>query len=333
MMPDNRPAPAEKHFPTAEEMSDIAFWQRLLPEESIGERPFRASKTDIRFSADQAGLLSRQIRKEGYFQSTPVIPGAETAALTRAIARLDAARVLPVFVAMYDRYWQFLHSLRNTLNPILGDGYRLSPDFWAWHVTPGPSRRGWVFHRDADISRPFDAHAHLHEDGRPRLCNIWIPLTDATTHNSCIYVLPFPHDPAIQSFLQKQSMQTIQQQAQLTNWTNVRALPAQAGSVLGWSPYIIHWGSQSTEWATQARVSLGIYYESADSPMVGRPFDSEGRRYIGLHDEDFRISFEDRLRIIANILAIYGEGVQMANEPNYSPAVITFSQRWRHHLK
>jgi hypothetical protein len=146
-------------------------------------------------------------------------------------------------------------------------------------------------------------------------------------------VLPFPQDPAVQSFLRKQSLETIQQQAQLTNWTNIRALPAQAGSVLGWSAYIIHWGSQSTDWATHARVSMGIYYETADAPMVGRPFDPEGRRYINLHDRDFRISFQDRLRIIANIFAIYGNGPQMANEPNFSPAVNDFCQRWKHRQK
>jgi ectoine hydroxylase-related dioxygenase (phytanoyl-CoA dioxygenase family) len=216
---------------------------------------------------------------------------------------------------------------------MLGESYRLSPDFWAWHVAPNSTGRGWVFHRDAEIGRPFDASAHIREDGQPRLCTIWIPLTDATTHNSCIYVLPFPQDPAMQSFLRKQSLETIQQQAQLTNWTNIRALPAQAGSVLGWSAYIIHWGSQSTDWATHARVSLGIYYETADAPMVGRPFDPEGRRYINLHDRDFRISFEDRLRIIANIFAIYGDGPQIANEPNFSTAVNDFCQRWKHRQK
>jgi hypothetical protein len=235
---------------------------------------------------------------------------------------------MPPYIAVFDEFWQFLQGLRNTLNPILGTSYRLSPDYWAWHIETNAASRGWIFHRDANLDRPFDAQAHMHADGKPRLCTVWTPLTDATTHNSCIYVLPFPHDPAIQSFLRKESMAQIQQHAQTTDWTNVRALPAQAGSLLGWNPYIAHWGSRSTEWATHPRISLGIYYEAADSPQVGRPFDSEGRRYIDVHNPDFRFGFEHRLAIIANLMAIYAHRGQMVNEPNFSPAVIDFCQRW-----
>jgi hypothetical protein len=155
-------------------------------------------------------------------------------------------------------------------------------------------------------------------------------LTDATPHNSCIYVLPFPHDPAIKAFLNNEIPMVIQQQANLTNWSNIRALPARAGSVLGWTPYILHWGSSSTDWATHARVSIGIYYEAADSPMIGRPFDINGRRYINQHDTDFQISFEDRLTIIANILSIYIRSGHMVSEPNFSIAVNDFCQRWKH---
>jgi hypothetical protein len=143
-------------------MSDMAFWQRLLPHESISERPFHSAESDHRFSDTQADRLSRQIRKEGYFQSEPVIPAQEYEPLAQAITRINQARMLPVFVAVYDRFWQFLHSLRNTFKPMLGESYRLSPDFWAWHVAPNSTGRGWAFHRDAEIGGPFDANAHIH---------------------------------------------------------------------------------------------------------------------------------------------------------------------------
>jgi hypothetical protein len=316
-------------FPTADQMSDLAYWRSLLPEYDVSDRPFLSASGSYQFPDAEADKLSRQIRKEGYFQSSPIISAHESISLVRSIVRIDQARLLPVFVTIYDQLWQLLRALRNTFNPILGESYRLPPDLWAWHIAPNAASRGWALHRDAEISRPFGPDSCMHENGKPRLCTIWIPLTDATTHNSCIYVLPFPEDPAIQSFLQKESVVAIQQHAQLTNWSNVRALPAQAGSVLGWNPYIMHWGSQSTDWATHARVSVGIYYEAADAPMAGRPFDLAGRRYINLHDTDFQLSFENRLTIIANILATYVASGQMVNEPNYSPAVKEFCQRWK----
>lgn len=334
MASDNSLFTSMRTFPTADEMSDLDYWQRLLPEFSVSQQPFRTAEYDYHFSLKQTDQLSKQIRKEGYFQSEPIVPMREIDPLAQAVARINQAGILPVFIAVYDQFWQLLHSFRNTFKPILGELYRMSPDFWVWHIAPNSTARGWTFHRDAQINRPFDTSAKIHEDGQLRLCTIWIPLTDATTHNSCIYVLPFPQDPAIQSFLRKESMEKIHQHAQLTNWTNIRALPAQAGSVLGWNPYILHWGSQSTDWATHARVSIGIYYEAADSPMVGYPFDNEGRRYVNLRDRDCRLSFEDRLRIIANILARYGNKGQgnkgqMDNEPNFSWAVNEFSKRWK----
>jgi len=76
-------------------------------------------------------------------------------------------------------------------------------------------------------------------------------------------------------------------------------------------------------------VSIGIYYESADAAMVGHPFDAQGRRFINTHNPDLRLSFEDRLTIIANILSIYIDSGHMGSEPNFTPAVKEFCQRWK----
>jgi hypothetical protein len=310
-------------------MGDIAFWRQLIPEFNIGAQPFRKPQGEHRFSDDQAIRLSRQIKQEGYFQSEPIIPPHEVESLANGIARLANAGAMPLFIGVYDEFWQFLYRLRNTFIPILGESYRLPPDYWAFHIAPGATKRGWHVHRDSPIVKPFDADSRIREDGTPRLCTIWIPFTDATTHNSCIYVLPYPHDPVVQSFLRKEDMATMQQHAQRMNLTAARALPAQAGSVLGWSSHVLHWGSQSTDWATHPRVSVGIYYEAADGPRIGVPFDDAGRRYIDMHDPGFRLDFQDRLAIIANILAIYIENSQMVNEQYFSPAVAEFCQRWK----
>jgi len=240
MIPGNTAPDAADKFPTADDLGNPDFWRQLLPEFSITEQPLHAAQGDYRLSDRQTERALEQIRKEGYFQTEPVISAQCFEPLARAIADIDQAHVLPVFIAVYDRLWQFLHSLRHTFRPLLGEKYRLTPDFWAWHITPSDTRQGWSAHRDATLDGD-PAHV-IREDGSPRLCTIWIPLTDVTTHNSCIYVLPFPHDPGLQAFLRRESPADIQQRGMTTRVSDMRALPARAGSLLGWSPYIVHWG-------------------------------------------------------------------------------------------
>ena len=314
-------------MPTAEQLGDRAFWERLQPDLAVTEHPFRTKDGDFRMTTRQEQRALDQIMEEGYFQIPPVIPPADYRPLAQAIARLDEARVLPVFISVYDVFWQFLYGLRNTFVAILGEAYRLPPDFWVWHITPNAGGRGWNVHRDATLTgNPSDC---VRPDGRPRLCTVWVPLTDATPHNSCIYVLPFTQDPCVMAYLKHASPEEIERQKKHTNMFNVRALPAAAGSLLGWSPYIAHWGSISTKWADEARVSVGIYYQSADVKSIGRLFDATGRRHIETADSDFRLDFENRMTIIANILTNYIDSGHMSTERNYSPAVRQFWERWK----
>ena len=153
----------------------------------------------------------------------------------------------------------------------------------------------------------FDpATSFIRRDGLPRLFTMWIPLTDATTHNSCIYVLPFPKDPVMRFYLGGASLQGLHAASNKMSqqWSKVRALPAAAGSILAWSTYILHWGSESTEWTDAPRISIGVYCETEDAPrLCDRPFDAQGRSYVNFQDTDYRLSPEERL----------------ANRPKYHP--------------
>ena len=46
---------------------------------------------------------------------------------------------------------------------------------------------GWGVHRDKGPRSLF-------KNGKPKSLTIWIPLTDANTENSCMYVLPANRD-------------------------------------------------------------------------------------------------------------------------------------------
>jgi len=179
--------------------------------------------------------------------------------LAVAIENLHAESVLPVFVILYDEYWQLMRSLSRTLEQVVGSRYRVTCDLWVWCIQPGAQRRGWKPHRDSNFTGVYDpATSFIRRNGSPRLFTMWIPLTDATTHNSCIYVLPFPKDSVMRFYLGGASLRGLHAASKKISqqWSKVRALPAAAGSILAWSTYILHWGSESTEWTDAPRVSI-----------------------------------------------------------------------------
>jgi hypothetical protein len=315
-------------FPDRLQLADVDYFRGLNPDLTISDYPFQAGAEPFVLPDGELDRLSRQLRTEGYLVSGPVIPAQRVRQLSEAIQRLHAAKVLPVFITLYDEYWSFLRTLSATLDTVVGSSYRVTCDVWAWCVPPGASRRGWVPHRDANITGPFDpAKSYIRANGAPRLFTLWIPLTDATPHNSCIYVLPFPKDPVMRAFLGGANLQGLQEASKNMGMhlPEVRALPAEAGSVLAWSAYILHWGSESTDWALAPRISIGVYCETTDAPRVcERPFDSQGRSYVDFSDPKYRLSPENRLTIIKNIISTYAASNQFQTEENFSPEVLAF---------
>ena len=103
-------------------------------------------------------------------------------------------------------------------------------------------------------------------DGLPKLVNVWIPLTDATTLNSCMHVLPGHLDPLYPHGGSRAN--PVGDQNKLILLQNVRALPAKAGSILCWSTGLLHWGGRSSQRATHPRLSFAVYFQSRELPPV-----------------------------------------------------------------
>jgi hypothetical protein len=258
-----------------------AFWRGLCPDLRISPEPFAGPSVPLpSLPPDAAPRLVEQIVEEGYFQTAPLLPLPEMERLAAAVSTVVAAGYHPLFATVYDEIWQMLAKLGNVLDPILGAGFRAVPDFWLWHVDADPERSGWAPHRDLQYKNT------LRPDGRPTLITVWIPFTDATPLNSCIYVLPLSRDPSYPANVHNRSIEHLQ---------DVRALPAQAGSILGWNQYLLHWGSRSSRRADRPRISLGIYFQSGDVP----PFDPLARELRG------PLSFELRLAFIGTAFLRY----------------------------
>ena len=60
----------------------------------------------------------------------------------------------------------------------------------AWHIAPRAA--GFSPHRDR---QPADSPGSFRDDGAAKLTTCWVPLTDATPENSCLYAIPRAHDP------------------------------------------------------------------------------------------------------------------------------------------
>lgn len=296
--------------PTVEDLEKVEFWERLNTGLTISENPFQADRLQYPIATGEDHRYLRQIIKEGYFQTKPVIPQEITSQLSLGISRIFGLGIPSLFAFVYDEYWQLIDQFSQLLNPILGEKYKFIPDFWAWHIPKNDTAAGWGPHRDHQYNR-----STLREDGRPTLITMWIPLTDATPLNACMYVLPTHLDP---NYPENIDIQTVgHEQLQ-----SIRALPARAGSVICWNSYVIHWGGRSSEWAPDPRISIGLYYQSQDTPL----FDNLAM------DIPCHVPFEFRLGVIGRAVLMYNKS-RLSRSLKFSDALLGVCDKYASKLR
>lgn len=258
------------------------LWRRINPHLTITDAPFADRGTEYEFASHDIERARLQICEDGYLQSGPGVPVNDCHALSLAIQRIVEARYHPMFVAVYDEYWRVLRGIAPLLTPILGTHYRVLGDFWVWCISDRTASAGWRPHRDHQFRR----RATLRDDRTPTIVTVWIPFTDATPLNGCMYLLPLPRDPNFPDRPDDFDASSLQ---------DVRALPAPAGSVLAWNQYILHWGGRASRWADGPRMSTGIYVQAGDVPLfTDKPVDF-----------DQELPFERRLALISANLLLY----------------------------
>jgi ectoine hydroxylase-related dioxygenase (phytanoyl-CoA dioxygenase family) len=176
------------------------------------------------------------------------------------------------FACVYDGFYQVFSGVSPILTRVLGAGYLMVPEgLSVFHVDTGTSVARSAPHRDSLGPDPSVARGEA-----PSLINIWIAITDACPPNSCMYVLPAPHDPDFRERPHGRGRDGVDLQG-------IRALPSAAGSVLGWSTHLLHWGSRRGDEAGRARMSAAVYFQRGDIA----PFDKTAlspTAEFGLHD-------------------------------------------------
>ncbi|MFT5201238.1 MAG: hypothetical protein ACI9C1_000610 [Candidatus Aldehydirespiratoraceae bacterium] len=235
-------------------LGDRSFWLERHPEFHITDVP-NASVS----AATTDGSAHEAVRTSGYFEGRNVVDPAACAALATAVEGLAADGIPTPFLFVYDEVWNLLRAAGGVLNDVVGPNYLVGGDLWAWYVPPTAEGSGWAVHRDGNLG---DA---VRPDGSPDIVTAWIPLTEASPTNGCIYVLPVDRDPNVPDNLDVLEVGR-------RSLSSVRAVPASPGDVLGWSTRLLHWGGRSSNAAATPRISFSIYCCRADAENYADDF-------------------------------------------------------------
>lgn len=274
---------------TADKLLLVSFWKDIAPDMHIYDSSF--SNTLAFHFTDQAmnKYLRDLIRTEGYAQLDPVaFSPMSVTSMADTVEKIHVMGIPLPFVYVYDEFWLIFVAMHHIIEPILGPGYFRLPDFWAWRVDAAEEQKGWSFHRDKRIRT-------IGMDGLPKALTVWIPLTDATTLNGCIYMLPADRDPVYnQSSIESQEI-LAENLPILQVLQDFRALPAKAGSVLLWNQQVYHYGSRASKRSPRPRISLAVEFQSQDIKPLNSPL------YYPLNLP----TFKDRLQLIAKQIIQY----------------------------
>jgi len=263
---------------TAADAENMTFWRELRPTLSIEG----AAEVDG-FQFGDVAKLMEQLRFEGYVNVAGVVPEKLVIAMRECIALLHERKIPLAFAFVYDEAWQVFKGLTSFMEAALGNGYRALPDFWVWHVVPSESAHGWTPHRDR-------VQPTLDRNNSPHSLTVWVPFTDATPLNGCIYMLPAHLDDRF-----KQRNWDGEGNNHVQAPQNIRALPATAGSVLAWNQAVLHWGGRASRLAEGPRSSAALEFQRGDKAPFNRP----------LLDPKRMPSFQQRLGLVGKQVIQY----------------------------
>lgn len=234
---------------TRPELESRAFWRELVPELAALSPLSVANPAPV--TPDMIKSASASLNADGYLQLPPIFSDDQLAPLRSGLSKLETAGIPPVYIYVYEHPWALFAHLGPLIAHFLGEHYALLPNFWAWHLPLTPGASGWPRHRDCDAETRFPG-----ADGWQSLMSLsfWLALTDATPENGCMSVLPrsWEANPAK---------------------SDGRALPAKAGSVLGWTQDLYHWSNPVQDTALLGRhprrMSLSLEFQNrAFQPMA-----------------------------------------------------------------
>jgi Phytanoyl-CoA dioxygenase (PhyH) len=259
---------------------DPAYWRQLAPTLSIEREPGRREPV---LAAGALTAISASIAAHGFFEAPRIIAAEDLALLNHAVDAVTRDRWPAAFAWVYDELWTMarLPDVAAILTAQLGTGYLQIPHVWTHVVAPAVGSSGWAPHFDGEGGRRM---------------SVWIALTDATTSNGCMHLVPRRRLPA--AFARDwKAFPEVGIADAVEALHAVRALPVPAGSILGWGFDVLHWGGTCTSAETPRR-ALSLEFIARDQSP--RPDEAPLVDVTGSLPP-----FQQRLAIVATAVGAY----------------------------
>ena len=263
---------------------DPKYWRTLNPRMKVCGPDICETQENANLDPYVVERPLHMLSTLGYFQTLPLARNLSIEKMTTCLQVTQSTNWHPVFVFVYDEFWSAFRgsAMVRFLTGALGENYGQLPYLWG-HSVPANSK-GWRPHVDGPSSSTK--------------LTVWLALSDATLENGCMYVIPRNAETEKISD-EFATLKSIDRDDARKLFQNVRALPAPAGSYLGWRPDLIHWGSKSDPLAT-TRLSVSVEFAIRSSdPLVDKG------KLIDAHPAAPLPSFYTRLRLIANAIRNY----------------------------
>jgi hypothetical protein len=202
----------------------------------------------------ELGQHSNRMLQDGYTIIRGLFDTSNFLHLNTALDLLKSNQIEPVGIITHPLFWQITQSLHSIILHLLKEPYHILPEIWAWDIPQGKQHKGWAPHREKTFST-------IQPNNQPNSLSVWIPITNATPENSCMYVLPACDD--------------IHYPTGDTDYDiplqSIRALPASPGDIIIFNHNIIHWGSQSSQWAPEPRRAMAFECQIERQPAYNTP--------------------------------------------------------------
>ena len=263
-------------------------WLEFAPQLHVCDVDYLNAIAPFAITPPQTEAIAQRLHVEGYIQANSNDWSLDFKLMADTVRAMSDADISTVFAFMYDEFWVPFYKLHELYSGLLGGKYFVLPDFWVWNVDPKRGESGWKPHRDK-------GRIALFEDGTPKSLTTWIPLSNATPLNGCMYIVPANFDP---------TYNTAEEGKWQFEYASIRALPGKPGDFFIWNQAVMHWGSRTSPYADESRVSMAFEFQRADVPPFNQPLLEPMRM----------LRFDHRLRLIAKQILQYQHMYKLAPE-------------------
>jgi hypothetical protein len=308
-MEDSQSACAIKNGELASLLTDpnrtsSSLWNRICPNLSIETtNDKKKAGPNPTISSDEAERRRGKLIKDGFALVDEPLDPTLIQKLKEGITRLHEQNLPASLILLFDETWELARSSRKVLASSSHPNNSFNFDLLAWYIEPGES--GFSPHRDR---QPSDAAATFHpDDDQAKFITNWIALSDATPENSCLYVIPKPHDPGYVDGDTEEEDPLRRALPDKESFQHVRALPRQAGQSIIFTHRIIHWGSKSdpdTPHPPRIAISFVCSDPTYEAPLVSPD----------CFTEDKTPKFATRLLLVCAQLLIYYQRLELSKD-------------------